>query len=79
MTRKSRRELERDIEKLTDSTADTTDSVSIVWEDDAGDWYPDPGMDDDPVDPSPAGLLIIMSETVVETDWGPNNGSGGGR
>jgi hypothetical protein len=79
MTRKSRRELEREIEKLTDSTVDTTDPAAIVWEDEAGDWYANPSMDDDPVDPSPAGLLIIMSETVVETDWEPHNCSGGGR
>lgn len=72
MTRKSKRELERDLEDLEASESNTSawQGVGIVYEDpETGEWYDDPAMDGDPVDPEAADPLVVISDTVIETDW----------
>jgi len=73
MTRKSKREIERDIERLADDPDTTSSELMIVWQDDAGDYYAD-GDHEIPIEPGEVDALeplMIISETVVETDWTP--------
>lgn len=71
MTRKSRREIENAVEDL--APDDETDEwVGVVTEHpETGEWYRSPD-DEEPIGPEvaeQADPLMIITETVVETDW----------
>jgi len=72
MTRKSRRELERDLDELADGSTVDAPELAIVHEDpETGEWFRDADHED-PVAPAAveqADPLMILSETVVETGW----------
>jgi len=77
MTRKSRRELENDLDELTDGSGTGPSDLMIVHEDpETGEWFRD-AEHEDPVAPAvaeQADPLMIVCETVVETDWDPETG-----
>ena len=63
MTRKSRRELERELEDLND-TGGSGDTVDVVWRDERTGEYVD--LDGEPTEPDPdTDLLVVMNESVV--------------
>lgn len=63
MTRKSRRELERELEDLVD-TSPSGDTVDVVWRDQRTGEYAD--RDGEPTDPDPdADVLVVMNESLV--------------
>jgi len=72
MTRKSKRELERDLAELAaESTVDAPE-LAIVHEDpETGEWFRDADHEEPvaPVVAEQADPLMILSETVVKTSW----------
>ena len=72
MTRKSRREIESDLDELAGEADVDASELMIVHEDpETGEWFHDEDYED-PIDPAvaeQADPLMILSETVVETDW----------
>jgi len=71
VTRKSKRELERTLERIDDGVGEPR--LLVVYEDtETGEWYETAEMDD-PVEPETTGedVVVVVSDTVVETDWEP--------
>lgn len=77
--RPSKREVERRIEELLESTDTVADDRRlVVFEDpDTGEWYDDPALDGEPV-PDGADPKIVFREEVVETEWTPDAAGVGG-
>jgi hypothetical protein len=70
MTRKSRRELERELADLLESSADAGGRL-VVWEDpDTGEWFDDPDLTEGPLGKDSTDPLCVLTETVVETGYG---------
>ena len=70
--RPTRHDIKRDLDELTDESTADASGLAIVHEDpETGEWFRDAGHEE-PVDPTvaeQADPLMILSETVVETDW----------
>ncbi|MDQ2072811.1 hypothetical protein RBH20_09720 [Haloarcula sp. H-GB4] len=66
--RRSKRELHRALDNLTEDS-DSPEPSEVVWEDEAGEWYDSPDKEGKPLDPDAVDPAIVMSETIVETDW----------
>lgn len=70
MTRKSKREIERELDEL--DGGESSQDHALVWEDEqTGQWYASPDYDT-PIEKTSLGsdpLMIIVREEVVETDW----------
>lgn len=67
MTRKSRRELERAIDRLGRADGDgRTEEISVVFRDGRGDYYADEGLTEPVEDPDALpGLTVVFGRTVV--------------
>lgn len=72
MTRKSKREVERALEDLDETTSTSATAPAIAWEDpDDGTWYdaPDGGERINPDEYDDGPLMVIVRDRVVETGW----------
>ena len=71
MGRKSRRELESDLESLTVEESHPDGDRMLVHEDpETGEWYEDRDLSVGPLDKDSTDPLVVLQETVVETGWG---------
>jgi hypothetical protein len=70
MTRPSKRELERELDDITDGERHPSGDRMLVHEDpETGDWYDDPGLTDGPLDKASSTPLMVLQETVVKTGY----------
>ena len=68
MTRPSKRELERELDDITDGERHLSGDRMLVHEDpETGDWYADPEHTDGPLDKASTDPLMVLQETVVKT------------
>jgi hypothetical protein len=73
MTRRSKRDIEQALDDL-DAEQEAGGRPQIVHADpETGEWYADPDLTEGPIEKANADPVMVIEETIVETDWEPDS------
>jgi hypothetical protein len=76
MTRRSKRDVKRALDDLeTELEDEETDSQPYIVHADpeTDEWYEDPELTEGPIEKANADPVMVVEETIVETDWEPDS------
>ena len=72
MTRRSRRELARELEALVDDVDDSDSGRAVVWSDtETGEWFDTPERAGEPLEKGDVEPAVVWSDETVSTPWSP--------
>jgi hypothetical protein len=73
MTRRSKRDIEQALDHL-DGEEETDGRPLVVHADpETDEWYEDPELTEGPIEKANADPVMVVEETIVETDWEPDS------